>query len=678
MVTVQAIDENSPHLEAVEKLWRAHSATLGFMPAGAFADYAHERHILVTLNDNACVGYLLYRIVRERVTIAHFCVAPEARKQGVARAMLNHLIEGTRKFRGILLSCRRDFDAHDTWPRLGFHPIGEIVGRAAGGSVLVRWYLDYGHPDMFSGNSEPGALEAAIDANIFLDLIEQRSDETKGLQADWLRPFVELCYTAELLTEINRNEDAETRRKRAGEAQQFKMLRCTPEAMQKAEQVLRPLFPTFSSPQDESDFRHLARAVACEADAFVTRDGPLLDRADEIFEACSLSVVRPAELIARIDVIEHEREYQRSFVAGTREVFKERINCVNDGLTTAIQLHGEQRRSLAATLNRYLADPQRLSCHKIVGADGAPLAFFVVERDADTDRVPILRICAKRQAGTLARAVLTGLVRQAVQAGRKAVLVTDTLSDIIQSACSDLGFLSVQAGRLKLVCSGWLNVADVAAAIAWTDPKIDELRSALPSALTDAVTASGFEHLIHPGKLADSALPCFIVPIRRQYAEQLFDERLASGSFLGVDVDLALNPEAVYYRAARPFVLNCPARVLWYVSHNENYSGTMAIRACSRIVELARGTPKQLFPRFRRLGVFAWRDVLATADGEIDKEIMAFRFDGSELLRPVHWNEFQPILKRNGVNTNLESPCAIPANVFGEIYAAAFNPPQAR
>ncbi len=99
MVTVQAIDEHSPYLEAIKRLWRAHSDTLGFMPAGAFADYARDRHILVALDDGACVGYILYRIVRQRVIIAHFCVAQEARRQGVARQMLNRLIDGTRKNR---------------------------------------------------------------------------------------------------------------------------------------------------------------------------------------------------------------------------------------------------------------------------------------------------------------------------------------------------------------------------------------------------------------------------------------------------------------------------------------------------------------------------------------------------------------------------------------------------
>jgi GNAT superfamily N-acetyltransferase/predicted nucleic acid-binding protein len=679
MVTVEAINEQSAHLGAVKRLWRAHSDTLGFLPDGAFKDYARERHILVALNGSICVGYLLYRVVRDRVTIAHFCITPECRKQGTARALIKHLVGSTKRYRGISLSCRRDFDANETWPRLGFHVIGEMPGRASEGSELVRWWYDYGHPDMFTIGSEPGALEVAIDSNVFLDLMDSRDEESQGLLADWLRPLVTLCYTAELLNEIDRNKDSATRKKRTGEAQQFTMLQCAPEAFQNADHLLRPLFPSFCNPQDESDFRHLVRAVAAEADAFVTRDGKLLERADEIFQVCGLSVVRPAELIGRIDIIEHERDYQRNFVAGTRQVVQERMNSTDDAILAAIQCSGEQRRTLAATLNRYLASPQRCRCQKIMSNDGATLAVIVVEHDAGVDRVPLLRICAKRQAGTLARAVLTGLIRKAVQTDRHAVFVTDsTISESIQTACSDVGFLPVEGGRLKLVLSGWCTIDEAAASIGWVDTNIDDLKAALPMARTDANVASHLEHLVWPARLADAALPCFIVPIRPQFAEHLFDERLASGSLLGADVDLALNPESAYYRAAKPAVLTCPARVLWYVSESDSYVGTKSIRACSRLVEVLVDRPKRLYSRFRRLGVYEWSHVRETARGDVDKEIMALRFDDSELLRPVPWATFQGILKANGINSNLQSPVSIPASVFGEIYAAAFDSPKVR
>ena len=71
-VTILEIDETSPHLIAVKKLWRANKTTLGFLPDGAFNEYASKRMILVALSlDGECVGYLLYRLSGIRVIIAH-------------------------------------------------------------------------------------------------------------------------------------------------------------------------------------------------------------------------------------------------------------------------------------------------------------------------------------------------------------------------------------------------------------------------------------------------------------------------------------------------------------------------------------------------------------------------------------------------------------------------------
>ena len=667
-MTVQAIDENSPHLDSVKSLWREHSKTLGFLPDGAFHDYAQERRVLVALDGGQCVGYLLYRVVRDKAAVAHFCVAKSARRRGHGKALMRHLSSITKHLRGIILSCRRDYEANDTWRRLGFQVVGEVPGRAANGSELTRWFLDHGHADLFSVDDD-STIQAAIDANIFLDLVKQRRPESLGLQADWLRPYVTLCYTAELLNEINQSEDSATRKKQAGEAQQFKALRCCPESYDAAEALLRPIFPTFKTNQDEGDFRHLVRALACDADVFVTADEGILDRADDIYAVCQLPVVRPAELIGQIDQLQREREYQRSYVSGTRHVSLDRINCPDDSIVDAIYRQGDERRKLISDINRYLSEPHRFRCHKLVG-EGELWAFYVVETDGDIDRVPILRVCAKRKQATITRAVLTGIVREAVKAGRKAVHLLD---EIDSAACVDLGFIpAVQGGRAKLIYRGWLSIDEAIALVP------DPLKASLPAARTDPVIASQVEHLIWPAKLSDAPIQSFIVPIKPQFAEHLFDYRLAEGGVFGTDVDLALNHESAYYRAGKSAIVASPGRVLWYVSESDKYKGTKAIRACSRIVEVVRDTPKILFPRFRRLGVYEWRHVRETADGDLSKVITAFRFDDSELLRPIPWDDFQSILQQHGNGSPLVGPVQISTEAFGAIYAATVDSPQVR
>jgi hypothetical protein len=315
-----------------------------------------------------------------------------------------------------------------------------------------------------------------------------------------------------------------------------------------------------------------------------------------------------------------------------------------------------------------------VECIKVSESDGTLLAFYVLETDSGIHHVRILRICAKRRAGTLARAILIGVVRRAVSARASAVLITDAaLSTSIKDACAALGFLPVAGGWLKLVLFGWQSIDDVPAGVAWTDPKVIEFLQVLPRARTDRSAASYAEHVLWPVKLADAPLPCFIVPIRPHFAEHLFDEDLARGGLFGADVDLALNPESAYYRATKPSIVTAPSRVLWYVSEHSSYVGSKAIRACSRLLEVVIDKPKALYSRFKRLGVYEWKDVLRTANGNLDREIMGFRFDDSELLRPVAWSTFQKILRSNGFTNNIQSPVEIPPSVFGEVYAAGFD-----
>jgi hypothetical protein len=93
MITVVAIDAQSPHLETIKELGCANKATLGFLPDGAFDERAAAGHILPTLDGADCVGYVLYRIVRDRVAVTDFCISHESQGRGIACLMLQHLFE---------------------------------------------------------------------------------------------------------------------------------------------------------------------------------------------------------------------------------------------------------------------------------------------------------------------------------------------------------------------------------------------------------------------------------------------------------------------------------------------------------------------------------------------------------------------------------------------------------
>jgi hypothetical protein len=162
------------------------------------------------------------------------------------------------------------------------------------------------------------------------------------------------------------------------------------------------------------------------------------------------------------------------------------------------------------------------------------------------------------------------------------------------------------------------------------------------------------------------------VPIQPQWAQELFDEDLANQTLFGATKLLALNREAIYYRASRPQVLTTPGRILWYVSQDQQgrYQGGGAVRACSRLEEVSIGLPKDLYRRFQRLGIYEWPQVLAAARGNINQPIMALRFSHTELFRrPIPRAELRAAYTESGCGLMLQSPSRVPTpQLFAQLY----------
>jgi GNAT superfamily N-acetyltransferase len=199
--------------DAVFALYRGDSGTLGWMPKGAFAEGIMNRRLLVAIDQaGRFVGYLLYRVVGRRATIAHLCVSKEVRGKGVAASLVTALKEHTSELDGITLKCRNDFDAHRFWPRMGFVAKGSARGRGADRAELTVWHVDHGHPDLFS--VEPAKTRVVIDANVFFDLWapDRPKREVSGaLTEPWVEDTVELVLTPEIYNDIQRAGTAEER-----------------------------------------------------------------------------------------------------------------------------------------------------------------------------------------------------------------------------------------------------------------------------------------------------------------------------------------------------------------------------------------------------------------------------------------------------------------------------------
>ncbi len=234
--------------------------------------------------------------------------------------------------------------------------------------------------------------------------------------ADWLQDSIRLCVTPEHYNDFDRSSEGEIRQKRRQQASDFHQLNSSPAEYSKAEQLLTPLFSNPSTPRDESDFRHLVRALAGGAWAFVTRDEPMRSRADDVYAVCGLPIVRSGELVSRIDELLREHEYQRSQVAGTNRIFRQRASSADDDMINAIKATDERKRHLLEIIQPFLADPQRYECVAIRNRGEQVLAFYVVERQQRFDHVPLFRVCSHRLARTFA-SMATGTLRAMQELG---------------------------------------------------------------------------------------------------------------------------------------------------------------------------------------------------------------------------------------------------------------------
>lgn len=270
------------HFQAVDNLMKSNSKILGFLPGAALRDHLEAGSVLgaVAKNDEIA-DYLLYATYSDRFRVVHLCVANEFRSSGVARRLMESLKAEASSQRYIVLHCRRDFPAHDMWPKLGFSALAEKKGRSRAERILEQWHCPLGplvrdkQIDLFREKMSPDALDVVIDAQIVFNLTEPNENKntpSKALYEDYSTHTLFLYITAETYNEIRRSEDKIRREKSRHIAQQFPSIVSDEALTKRYELHLESVLPGRRA-SDRSDIRQLAITAASKtAEIFVTED----------------------------------------------------------------------------------------------------------------------------------------------------------------------------------------------------------------------------------------------------------------------------------------------------------------------------------------------------------------------------------------------------------------------
>ena len=682
-ITTASIEWPSQRLEEVLALHRTDSHRLGFFPRGAFEEHARAKQIILALDErDEMLGYLLYRVAKQRAMVAHLCTAPRARGKGVARALIEHLKRATTSLSGIGLHCRQDYDARYVWAKFGFTALHRKTGRSQDGHELTFWWFDHGHPDLFSiaSSGDEFRQKVIVDANVFFDLQggkNRNSEDSMALLADWVQASIELCVTKEIFNEIDRAADGELRARSKAALTRYAVVKSDDIRFQKVSEELKPLFPEDSILRDESDLRQIAYAVAGDVSYFVTRDAALAERCEHLYDRHGLQVLHPAELISNLDVLEREAQYRPARIAGSRlESRALKADDVELVVETFRDKAQERTTEFRKAVLHGLSRPREIAARFVVDSEMRPVVFGVCDRTrSDLIDVTILRGADHSLAPTMVRNFLRTTLEAATREDRNLVVVSDLgFGKVELEAVVEFGFFKIDGKWVKTTLrflGGFDALRSATETVIATIPG-KSLTEATQRAIEEAETsnnpdtAAALESRFWPAKIIGSALPTFIVSIRSEWAQHFFDDELASQFLFGTREDLLLGIEGVYYCSAHHQHLAAPARILWYVSKGKDGFGSMSIKACSRLEEVAVGKPKELFKRYRRLGVYQWKDVFQAANKDITNDILAFRFSMTErFLKPFALSRLEEI----GIRQPLLAPRRISDAQFSTIYS---------
>ena len=663
-VSISQLSSND--LDSLNLLMMKNTKTLGFLPFQALQDFLRNGTVLgaTTVQDGTLVGYLLYAKDASRIRIVQLCVSDNFRGLNIATRLFEALKSISTTQRVISLTCRRDFPAHDLWPKLEFIPVEDVVGRSAAGHLLTRWehkLAEESQLDLFREKTSNEAIDVAIDAQIlfhFNEASSPESDPSKALLADFLTDLIDIWVTDEIFLEIDRQRDPTLREASRQHAYRFRTLSHNNELAQHYKRLLTDILPS-DTPSQRSDINHLAKTAASDVRIFLTRDDGILHLSDEITAATQIRVISPAQLVVELYQSINSSSYQPNPISGQDLTWRKLVPDEIDRLLAYFLETNERKGSLRERLFRFVARPD-IYDSEILCSQDSNCAIRVTSGDSDTLTVHLARLARSADRFLFGRFLVADSIATAVDRGMRLVHVeANLLPNELKVRLFETGFVNDGDGYSRICLCRSLSRNEV----------LNEISQILPTALSQyqEMSIDEFENRCSPAHITDTGDSYFIIPIKPGYATSLFDRQEASRDLFGGKSSVLMQWENIYYRKkSHHKVLVPPGRILWYESGERG-----EITAVSRLNSVEVSHPKDLFRKYKRFGALEWKDLYTMCDKNPQTEIMALRFSHTFSFRcPVTLAKLREIEGRQ--NVPLQSPRLIDSDEFRSIFEAGF------
>jgi predicted nucleic acid-binding protein/ribosomal protein S18 acetylase RimI-like enzyme len=682
---IEFIDQNNKFLDDVIALGNKHSNTLGFMPIGGFNEYAKKRWIIIAHKDNQLLGYLLFRLAKRnsKVCITHLCIKPEHRGKQIATELIDQLkIKYQKSFAGILLSCRKDYsEASKLWERYGFVSKIEVRSRSVDENYLVKWWYDFNRSDLFSFYEQnPQKIRVLLDANIVIKLRDNQTtehEEVKALLADWLSDEVEYYIAPEIFNEIhrdNKRERAESTRKFIQKS--FKEARLDKDECTKIrESLVKILYG--KTDNDNSDRKQLAECISSGIEYFITGDEPILSKRDEIAEMFDIAILNPLEFILKIDEITNSSNYHPIRLAGaiqtTQKVENKKIEQLIDRFLN--KRYSESKQDFKNLVNKVLQNIKEGNIKIVTCPINGDIAFWGYTFLSDSIEVPFLRIAENSLTHTLFTQLISEIINVAIDNKKHFIKIYDNhFCDQHQQILTSSGFIKKEDIWSKIALRGLIESSYLLQKFPFIADYFGKDLFEQVDKIENSELKTKFQYEIerklYPLKFTDLHIPCYIIPIKPLWAGQLFDKYISSSSIFGAIPEKIWNRENVYYRNVKPVTEKIPARILWYASTEKGFQRQKAIVGLSYLDDVSVDLVKKQYSRYKKYGIYEWKDVYQLARKDINNPIKALKFSDTETFQNViNLPRITEILLSNNRKRNtFTSPLEVNHKVFNDVY----------
>ncbi|MER7235356.1 GNAT family N-acetyltransferase [Streptomyces olivaceus] len=657
-----------------------YTKTLGLLTPPAYEKAAEDGGLLVAVEAGEVIGYALFGLPKRsaRIRLAHLCVAEEERGRGIAGRLVEGIKERYPQRLGIKAKCRRDYDLSGMWRSLGFVPDGEVRGRGRDGEILDGWWLDLGHPDLFTEMESDALLVVTVDHGVFADLRgltdTTGAEESRALEAGWMADLVEFAYTPQLVHQIRDLTDtAERQHQQAALTGLHKLSpgsaaveERTRELVQAATQAVPGLA---ADPALLRGMRYVAETSCAGLQVLATRD-PLLSRLTDVaWEVARVRVVSPSTVTLHVDELRQAQVYRPADLMGTEFRSAEVAPGAEDELVAFFEQSGADDGSAFSERLRSLNEGGIAWRRELLrDGQGRPVALYAWSLDGRTLVVPVLRTAGHPLEETLARQLLFLLKRLGRDCGAEIVRISDPHpSEAARSAAGDDGFFEHNGQLVALlvnVCGTAVEVEVVAGGLA-RELAVDA--TVLDVGMPAEVTAV-LERAWWPAKVIDSELPSFMVPIKPRWSTELFN---VPAMLIARSDALGISREHVYYRSSQRRGESVPARLLWYVSDDNSTGEGQMVVGSSRLDEVLIDTPDVLFSKFEHLGVYGRAEVERAADAS--GHAMALRFSDTEIFpKPVTLRRLTSLARGRGLTWSPGSLISL-SKISSELFQAVYQ-----